>query len=317
MLSQTRQLRELTVRVAIRRRIELRDIFRHIGIENAVTLPDDEMRGVGRIHDVDGVDVAGIFLADTLKHALGAGALDAHGNARIFRLERFRQFLGDRQIDRRVVDDLAFLPGGLDQGGRDGFRGRRIGQNAGGERSSPEQAAGHLQRLPAGNSCVFHCLPDFILLAGLSRLNCGYFIPSTRSKSMFKSMHSIAGLDRAFAPKDQGELREREYAFDIRRHEHNGAQEGAACPCARSRLACLSGFSGERRPRAGLSRPTRCGSSSPSAPEDRPTLRRACSATRLQQDFKQPFVIENRPGAGSVIGTQEVANRRPTVTRCC
>jgi tripartite-type tricarboxylate transporter receptor subunit TctC len=31
----------------------------------------------------------------------------------------------------------------------------------------------------------------------------------------------------------------------------------------------------------------------------------------FQQDFKQPFVIENRPGAGSVIGTQEVAKSPP------
>jgi tripartite-type tricarboxylate transporter receptor subunit TctC len=31
----------------------------------------------------------------------------------------------------------------------------------------------------------------------------------------------------------------------------------------------------------------------------------------LQEYFKQPFVIENRPGAGSVIGTQEVAKSAP------
>lgn len=31
----------------------------------------------------------------------------------------------------------------------------------------------------------------------------------------------------------------------------------------------------------------------------------------FQQDFKQPFVIENRPGAGSVIGTQEAAKSAP------
>src|SRR6202522_262126 len=31
----------------------------------------------------------------------------------------------------------------------------------------------------------------------------------------------------------------------------------------------------------------------------------------LQENFKQPFVIENRPGAGSVIGTQEAAKSVP------
>ncbi|MEQ1652006.1 MAG: tripartite tricarboxylate transporter substrate-binding protein, partial [Hyphomicrobium sp.] len=28
---------------------------------------------------------------------------------------------------------------------------------------------------------------------------------------------------------------------------------------------------------------------------------------QLSEQFKQPFVIDNRPGAGSIIGTQEVA----------
>jgi tripartite-type tricarboxylate transporter receptor subunit TctC len=34
-------------------------------------------------------------------------------------------------------------------------------------------------------------------------------------------------------------------------------------------------------------------------------------ANALQESLKQPFVIENRPGAGSVIGTQEVAKSAP------
>ena len=73
------------------------------------------MRGVGRIDDVDGVDVAAVFLADALEHALGAGALDAHRDAGIFRLERLGDLLGERQVDRGVPDDLAFLLGRLDQ----------------------------------------------------------------------------------------------------------------------------------------------------------------------------------------------------------
>ena len=73
---------------------------------------------------IDGVDVAGIFLADALEHPLRAGALDAHRNSRIFRLERLRQLFRDRQVDRGVVDDLAFLLRGVDQGRRDRLRRR-------------------------------------------------------------------------------------------------------------------------------------------------------------------------------------------------
>ena len=75
-----------------------------------------KLRGVRGVDDVDGVDVARIFLADALEHALGAGALDAHGDAGIFRLEGLGDLLGQRQIDRGVPDDLAFLLGGVDQG---------------------------------------------------------------------------------------------------------------------------------------------------------------------------------------------------------
>ena len=106
---------EHAVGVLVLGRIEFGDVLRHVGREHAVALPDDEMRGVRRVDDVDGVDVAGIFLADALEHALGAGALDPHGDAGILRLERLGDLLGQRQVDRGVPDDLAFLLGRLDQ----------------------------------------------------------------------------------------------------------------------------------------------------------------------------------------------------------
>ncbi|MEP7062975.1 MAG: tripartite tricarboxylate transporter substrate-binding protein, partial [Betaproteobacteria bacterium] len=34
-------------------------------------------------------------------------------------------------------------------------------------------------------------------------------------------------------------------------------------------------------------------------------------AQRLQQSLKEPFVIENQPGAGSIIGTDAVAKSEP------
>ena len=56
-----------------------------------------------------------ILLADALEDALGARALDAHGDAGIFRLEGLGDLLGQRQVDRGVPDDLAFLLRRLDQ----------------------------------------------------------------------------------------------------------------------------------------------------------------------------------------------------------
>jgi hypothetical protein len=68
------------------------------------------------------MDSAGIFLTDALKNAFGAGALDPGRDPRVFRFERFGDLLGKRKINRRVPDDLAFAPGGVDQLRRDGLR---------------------------------------------------------------------------------------------------------------------------------------------------------------------------------------------------
>ena len=83
--------RELAVRIAVVLRPELGDVLGHVGQEDAVALPDDEVRGVGRLHDVDRVDLARVFLPDALKDALGAGALDARRDALVAR----RELLGD------------------------------------------------------------------------------------------------------------------------------------------------------------------------------------------------------------------------------
>ena len=55
----------------------------------------------------------------------------------------------------------------------------------------------------------------------------------------------------------------------------------------------------------------RSASSCPSAPAVPPTSMRAFSAQRLQDALGQPFVVENRPGAGSIIGTELVAKSPP------
>jgi tripartite-type tricarboxylate transporter receptor subunit TctC len=39
-------------------------------------------------------------------------------------------------------------------------------------------------------------------------------------------------------------------------------------------------------------------------------------AQKLQEAWGQPVVIENKPGAGSNIGSEQVARAAPTATRC-
>jgi hypothetical protein len=93
------------------------------------------------------VDVAGIFLPDALEHALGAGAFDAHRNARIFRLERLGQLFRDRQIGRGIIDDLAFFLRCLDQGRRHRRRGRGSRHHARGKCCACENGTGALQHM--------------------------------------------------------------------------------------------------------------------------------------------------------------------------
>jgi hypothetical protein len=120
---------ELAIRIPVLGRIEFCNVFRHIGRQDAIALPDDKVRGIGRVHDIDGADVTGIFLADALEQPLGAGALDPYGDARILCFEGFGEFLGDRQVGRGVVDHLPFLLRRFDQGRRD-----RLGRGRGGTR---------------------------------------------------------------------------------------------------------------------------------------------------------------------------------------
>src|SRR5204863_6574956 len=91
-----------------------RDLLGDIGREPAVTLPHDDVCTIGRIHDVDRMDVAIHLLPDALEHALGAGTLHAYRDARILHLERPRELFRHRQIHRGVEGELALPGGGFD-----------------------------------------------------------------------------------------------------------------------------------------------------------------------------------------------------------
>jgi hypothetical protein len=122
--SQMRQLAN-SRRDPVLGRVVTRHVLREKRAQDAVALPDDEMRGIRAVDDVDGVDLARVLLADALEDALAARALDAHGNARILGLEGLGDALGHGQVDGRVPAHLALFPGRLDQLRRDLGRRRR------------------------------------------------------------------------------------------------------------------------------------------------------------------------------------------------
>ena len=102
------------------------------------------MPGVGADHDIGRVDAARLLLPDALEDALRARALDAHRYPWIFRLEAFRELLGEWQIEPGVEGDLAFAARRVDQLRRDGGRRRRGGLGRLGENEAGCKQAGAL-----------------------------------------------------------------------------------------------------------------------------------------------------------------------------
>ncbi len=84
------------------------------------------MRGVGAVHDVDTVDVGGVFLADALEHTLRSRALHLNGDARILFLEHLGEILGKHQLDGGVEHHLTLGLRLLDQVVGDRRRSRQL-----------------------------------------------------------------------------------------------------------------------------------------------------------------------------------------------
>src|SRR3546814_9296952 len=90
------------------------DLLRHHRLQPALALEILEMDGIGGFDDVGIVDAGRDLLPDALEDALRARALDLDVDVRILELEQPGELLGDRDVGRRVEDDLALaLPRGL------------------------------------------------------------------------------------------------------------------------------------------------------------------------------------------------------------
>jgi hypothetical protein len=132
-----------------------------IGNEPTAALPDDEMRGIRAIHQVDSVNAAFHLLSDALEHPFRSGAFHSHADVGVFGLERLPELLRDREVHGGIEGEPAFLPRGLDQSRRNCGRLDRHRLRAGKphETARSGQAAGNnrggrLQRIAPGNSTI-------------------------------------------------------------------------------------------------------------------------------------------------------------------
>src|SRR5262249_29090774 len=254
-----------------------------------VALPDDKMCGIGRIHDIDGMDVRGVFLAYPLEHALGARALDMHGDTRVFRFKGLCDLLGDGKVGRRIVVDMAFLFCRADQGLCDGLRRRRGGENACREGGACQKSAAALQQVAARNPWVSHGP----LFSVVGKLRTPLIISYSKLVNLVYRRQSVRVAAR---------LRTQQ-AFP-REKDMTGPR------CALILAAALTLlFSPIVRAQDYPARPVRIvvpfGAGGPADVAAR------LIGNVLQENFGQPFVIENRTGAGGVIGTLEAAKSPP------
>src|SRR3954468_3922533 len=137
------------VRIGALRRIMPRNILGHERREPVVAFPRDEMRSVGTERDIDRRNAACLFLTDALEDALRTGPFYAHGDARIYRLKRAAELLGEWQVERTIKGELALPARGLDQGRSDRGRWRRSSFHRLAEQRSGSQRSRCLQDVPS------------------------------------------------------------------------------------------------------------------------------------------------------------------------
>jgi hypothetical protein len=143
------------VRVVVLRLEMLGDLLRQVWCEPAVALPYDAMRLIRGVDHVDDVDVAAVFLGDAREDALGAGALDAHGDTGKLLLERLAQPLRKRQVHGGVEGELALFLRGVDQRGRDRRCFRRCRAQRGSKNGRRQRACG-LKHVAPGETMLGH-----------------------------------------------------------------------------------------------------------------------------------------------------------------
>jgi len=140
------------------RRKILGDVLRNVGCNPILAFPVKEVGWVRAANDIDRIDAARLFLADALKNPFRARALNAHGNAGVFRLECLGESFRGRKLERRVERNLAFLAGGFDKRRRDctrlsrgGFKGFREDGAGGHRRRRFKHIASGMRRLSHGS----------------------------------------------------------------------------------------------------------------------------------------------------------------------
>ncbi|CAB5037359.1 unannotated protein [freshwater metagenome] len=176
---------EHAIRILVLGGIVFGDVFRNVRLQNAVPLPDDEVRSVRGIHHVNFINLAGVFLPDALEHALGAAAFNPDRDAGIFRLEGLADFFRYGKIDSGVPDDLPFLLGRINQLLIDHSRRRCLCADGRCKDACSRERCRPFQNVSPRNSPLAHgrILPVGFPLCGPFFVAPGFFIPSALGNS--------------------------------------------------------------------------------------------------------------------------------------